>query len=590
MNAVPNVETSKEAARRLSAGAVRDGFKPQALHVYSDADDLPIYYRIRLKHPTSGEKWIRPMHWNGSAFVIGEPPAPAEGRSLYCLPELLAAHSADPVLIVEGEWCADHLHKLHILTTTSGSAASANCADWTPLQGRHCIVWPDHDKAGADYAAHVTAALHAQGCTVELIEVEALGLPMRGDAVDWLAMHPDATAADLLALSRLAPTTPSKTTTAGAPRVILTRGSDVQPVAVDWLWQGHLAAGKFHLIGGAPGTGKTTIAAALAATVTSGGRWPDGSRAELGSVVFWSGEDDNADTLNPRLRAAGADMSRVLTVDGMAEGGDRYPFDPARDMDALRAALASLPDVRLIVIDPVVSAIAGDSHKNAEVRRGLQPLVDLAGELRCALLGVTHFSKGTSGRDPVERITGSLAFGALARLVMVTAKQEAEGERPERRVMLRAKSNIGPDGGGFAYELQQGELPGHPGIMASSVLWGEPIQGTARELLAEAEQQDDDHDAAGDAVTFLHSVLSAGARSVKDLKEEAKAAGIAWRTLERAKRRAGVEARKNGMSGGWEWFKTTKAAKDRQPESVAAFGGLRENGFYPASANASKKT
>jgi RecA-family ATPase len=277
-------------------------------------------------------------------------------------------------------------------------------------------------------------------------------------------------------------------------------------LAVDWLWVGWLAAGKLHLIGGAPGTGKTTIAATLAATMTCGGRWPDGTRAECGSVLVWSGEDDNADTLNPRLRAAGADMSRVYVVEGVREGLERYPFDPARDMDALRLALVNLPDVRLIVIDPIVSAVSGDSHKNAEVRRGLQPLVDLAGQLRCALLGVTHFSKGTRGRDPVERITGSLAFSALARLVMVTAKQEADGERPERRVMLRAKSNLSPDGGGFVYDLQQGELDGFPGVSASSVRWGEAVHGTARELLAEAEQVDDDH--GSDAASFLRDLLA----------------------------------------------------------------------------------
>ena len=211
-------------------------------------------------------------------------------------------------------------------------------------------------------------------------------------------------------------------------------------------------------------------------------------------------------------------------------------------MDALRAALATVPDVRLIVIDPVVSAVSGDSHKNAEVRRGLQPLVDLAGQLRCALLGVTHFSKGTSGRDPVERITGSLAFGALARLVMVTAKQEAVGDRPERRVMLRAKSKIGPDGGGFVYDLQQGELPGYQGVSASSVLWGEPIQGTARELLAEAEQRDDDH--GSDAGSFLRDLLAYGPRTAKEIKSEAANAGYSMDAMHRAKRKIGPKQAK----------------------------------------------
>ena len=553
MNAMLKVETPKQAAARLAAGAVRDGYKPQALHVYADASGDPIYWRIRCKHPDTGDKWTRPMRWSGTGYAIGEPPAPAEGKPLYRLPELLAADAAVLVLIVEGEWCADHLGKLGLIVTTSGSCSRASCADWTPMRGRHCLLWPDNDAPGSKYANEVAAILWALGCTVEVIDVEVLDLPDKSDVVDWLAMRPDATASDVLALSitKLERNRSAGTVIAELPHVILTRGSDVQPVAVDWLWPGHLAAGKFHLIGGAPGTGKTTIAAALAATVTSGGRWPDGSCAERGSVVFWSGEDDNRDTLNPRLRAAGADMERVFTVDGMQEAGERYPFDPARDMDALHAALATVPDVRLIVIDPVVSAVSGDSHKNAEVRRGLQPLVDLAGQFRCALLGVTHFSKGTSGRDPVERITGSLAFGALARLVMVTVKQEADGDRPERRVMLRAKSNIGPDGGGFVYELQQGELPGHQGIMASSVLWGEPIQGTARELLAEAEQRDDDH--GSDAGSFLRDLLVYGPRTAKEIKGEAANAGYSMDAMHRAKRKIGAEAGKSSMTGGWIW-------------------------------------
>ena len=112
-------------------------------------------------------------------------------------------------------------------------------------------------------------------------------------------------------------------------------------------------------------------------------------------------------------------------------------------MEALRRKLVEIGDVRLLIVDPIVSAITGDSHKNAEVRRGLQPLADLAASTRCALLGITHFSKGTAGRDPVERLTGSLAFGALARVVLVAAKHQEEGEDGRTvRLFLRAKSNI----------------------------------------------------------------------------------------------------------------------------------------------------
>lgn len=547
MNIAPK-ETEKEAARRLAANALREGYEAIGLHCYRDAEGDPVFWRIRCKH-SDGRKWIRAMYLDGAEYVPGEPPAPANGKPLYGLPELVAADLAVPVWIVEGENKADALSGLGLIATTSGGCTSSRGTDWRPLAGRPCVIWPDNDKPGSAYADAVAAILRALGCRVERIDVAALKLPDKGDAVDWLALHPAGTAADVLALARL-PDRAEPPSADSQPRVILTRGSEVQPIAVDWLWPGYLAAGKLHLIAGAPGTGKTTIAAALAGIITSGGSWPDGSPAESGSVVFWSGEDDNADTLNPRLRAAGADMSRVLTVDGIQDAGGRYPFDPASDMDALRAAVATEPDVRLIVIDPVVSAISGDSHRNAEVRRGLQPLVDLACQSRCAILGVTHFSKGTSGRSPVERINGSVAFGALARIVLVAAKQEAEGDRPERRVMVRAKSNHGPDGDGFTYELMQGELPGYEGICASSVVWGEAIHGSARELLAEAEQQSEP---SGIAATFLRDLLANGPREAKEIFAEAKNAGFSIDAMRRAQRKIGARTSKSGMAGGWRW-------------------------------------
>lgn len=202
MNAVPK-ETPKDAARRLAAGALRDGFKATALHCYRDANGDPLYWRIRCKHLGTGEKWIRPMHWNGAGYAIGDPTKPDKGLPLYRLPELLAADPADLVLIVEGEGKADALGVLGATVTTSGGCTSASGADWTPLRGRHCLLWPDHDKAGGEYADAVTAAARALGCTVERLDVEALDLPAKGDAVDWLAAHPNATLADVLALPRL---------------------------------------------------------------------------------------------------------------------------------------------------------------------------------------------------------------------------------------------------------------------------------------------------------------------------------------------------------------------------------------------------
>lgn len=369
-----------------------------------------------------------------------------------------------------------------------------------------------------------------------------------------------------------------------ARNVTLIRGSDITPESVTWLWHGWLAAGKMHVLGGAPGTGKTTISMALAATVTTGGRWPDGTRSPIGDVVIWSGEDDPADTLIPRLALLGADLSRVYFVADVFEGNERRSFDPAKDMEPLRRKLEEIGDVRLLIVDPIVSAIAGDSHKNAEVRRGLQPLADLAASMRCALLGITHFSKGTGGRDPVERLTGSLAFGALARVVLVAAKHQEEGEDGRTvRLFLRAKSNIGPDDGGFEYDLQQGELKTHPGIIASAVRWGNAVQGAARELLATAEAVADDEtgESVASVANWLRDLVAeeGGRIDRRDVMKAAHAMGHKERTVHRAREKLNLIVQQSGFGKDkrsiWTWPDTSVPASivPIMPDKIAGTHG-----------------
>ena len=201
MSAVLEVtETPKQAAARLSASAQREGYKPEALHVYSDASGEPIYWRIRAKHP-DGRKWVRPMHRaEGGAFVMGEPPFAPGAKPLYRLHDL-ALHPAAVVIVTEGEKAADALAKIGMQATTSGAADSAAGADWQPLAGRTVLIWPDADAPGAKYGQAVADKLLALGCNVSTIDVQALGLHPKGDAFDWLLLHPVATAADVLALA-----------------------------------------------------------------------------------------------------------------------------------------------------------------------------------------------------------------------------------------------------------------------------------------------------------------------------------------------------------------------------------------------------
>jgi hypothetical protein len=214
----------------------------------------------------------------------------------------------------------------------------------------------------------------------------------------------------------------------------------------------------------------------------------------------------------------------------------------------------------MTLIDPVALAMpAGtDSYKNVETRRGLQPLVDLAAQYKMLLLGISHFNKNSSDRNPIDRINGSLAFGAIPR-VLLGAATDPEGKQ---RRLVRIASNIGPSGGGVELLLYQDLLPGYD-FSAQRITWGAVLQGPAKDLLEMKGQSE-----LMRASQFLLDQLADAPVSVKDLKDAAVATGGgAWRTIERAKEHLGtVKASKVGKIWVWSLQKPYIGGRWRQGE------------------------
>ena len=232
MSAVPIQETAQQAVNRLFADDLAQGYRIAGCHRYNAPDGCELFRAVRLKHPER-DKVMRPIYRDGLRYRMGRGTRPDAGWPLYVPPYPLV--ESGPVYVVEGEACADALARLGITATTSGGSKSADTADWSSLRGRSVRVWPDNDAAGAKYADDVADRLRAIGCVVERLDLSGLGLPDKGDCVDWLALHPDASAEEVRAL-------PVSKVEEGrndsGPRVILRRGSDVEPAAVDWLWHG----------------------------------------------------------------------------------------------------------------------------------------------------------------------------------------------------------------------------------------------------------------------------------------------------------------------------------------------------------------
>jgi RecA-family ATPase len=208
------------------------------------------------------------------------------------------------------------------------------------------------------------------------------------------------------------------------------RAIDVEPEAVDWLWYPRVPLGKLTLLAGDPGGGKSQISIAIAAAVTKGVPLPgDTAFVDPANVLIISAEDGIADTIRPRLEAAGADLTRAHILECLEKSGQpiHLALEDPEHLLAVELAIEEL-DPALVVLDPA-SAYLGkiDSHKDAAVRGVVAPLAGLAERYHAAVLGIIHLSKSNNTVKALYRVLGSIAFTAAPRSVLL-AGSEPEAE------------------------------------------------------------------------------------------------------------------------------------------------------------------
>jgi len=360
----------------------------------------------------------------------------------------------------------------------------------------------------------------------------------------------------------------------GEPILICRRASEIEPERIEWLWQDRIAVGKQTLIAGDPGTGKSQLSIAIAAAISTGGEWPCAEgRALIGSVIILSAEDGVADTIVPRLMAAGADLDRIRIVTAVEDGKERRSFNLQADLYRLEKTIAEIGDVRLIVIDPISSYMGKtDSHKVTDVRAVLEPVADVAERMRVAVLSLTHFRKGNGGIaiKALHNFIGSIAFVAAARAAFVVLEDPKD---TDRRLFLHAKSNIAEPAQGLAFSLEQSVVG--EGLVSSRVVWEhEQVMLTADEAFAAIGSRKNSALAIEEAECFLQTLLANGPVPSKQLEAEAEEVGIARTTLRRAKANLGVKPYKDGMNGGWVCAlpKAHDTIEDAHLKDMSTFG------------------
>jgi hypothetical protein len=264
---------------------------------------------------------------------------------------------------------------------------------------------------------------------------------------------------------------------------------------------------------------------------------------KAGGVVILSAEDGLADTIRPRFDAAGGDPARAIALSTIpdAEGNERQIAIPD-DLHVIEAAIERVGAV-LVVIDPLMAFLSGEvnSHRDQDVRRALAPLARLAERTGAAVAVVRHLNKA-SGGNALYRGGGSIGIVGAARSGLLIAKHP---EDDGRRVLASIKSNLAPPAPSLVFGLASTESG------AVRVDWKGESNLDAAALLS-APTDHEERSALSEAQEFLREVLADGPLPASDVKQEADSAGIAKRTLDRARPSLGVvsERRRRARQAG----------------------------------------
>ena len=323
---------------------------------------------------------------------------------------------------------------------------------------------------------------------------------------------------------------------ARAPRAVARKLSDIQLEEVTWMWPNFLADKKITIVDGMPGVGKSTLTSEIASRITTGQAFPNGEPREPRDVVFIAVEDGVADTIKPRVAAAGGNEQHAHSIHIEQDGNEITP-DLERHLGCIRETILEIGNVGLLIIDPIMALLGNsvDSYRDQDVRKVTTPLARLAEELNLAILIVRHPNKGSSN-NALLRGGGSMAFIGSARVGWVVGKHP---DNPDIRVLAISKSNIGTMDASLEFRLVNDETYG-----CARIEWIGSSKLTADSLYE--VQNSEEKSLSEEAKEWLEEFLSQGGIDKATIKREAQKLGFSEKSLRLAREKLGVTTKRQG--------------------------------------------
>jgi len=378
----------------------------------SEDGEILVTVRRYIERDSTGEI-VRDTDGNAKKEFRQFPRLP-ETRPLYNLHHIA---QSDRVIWVEGEKCADELTKKgYTATCTIGGAGmlSRNTKDkfdFSPLQGKEVIIWPDNDEAGLKLAKIVQELSQNAGAKLITTLVPPKGKPKKWDAADAIEEGFD------ISNFLNAPTHKvKKSLSLRNPNLLASAQFQGSAPEQKFLIGDTMPLGVPVVFAAAGDSGKGMMTLDLAMKVASGDGMQNafgGMVSQHGTAIILSAEDDRDELhrrisrLDPLNKRSGYEHD-LIVVPLPNEGGvfpimmkvdNTYATSP--EFEKIYEEMLEIEDLALVVVDPMASFVHADVNADPAAGAAFMGLLAQISTETGATVIVNHHMAKIRDKEPI---------------------------------------------------------------------------------------------------------------------------------------------------------------------------------------------
>ena len=304
--------------------------------------------------------------------------------------------------------------------------------------------------------------------------------------------------------------------------------ANVEDTPPKWLWYPYIPYGMITLVQGMPSSGKSTFLSDIIACATSGNMLPDGSRLESKvNAIYQCAEAGGPGVIKSMLKNAGADLNAVSFVRGSF----------LTMCDGRIQRLVEETNAKILVVDPMQEFLEANMLQAQSSRKELSEIARLAEKTGCAVILVSHFTKGEN-KEEIYRGMGSADIAAVARSILHVRRLESSSPV---RYITQIKCNLAPEAGSYAFEI----------VNLGVARWIGPVDPSEmKEINEEAKFKRGEKQEA--AIRDLRLLLGKGDIDAKEALRLMRMKGHSQSTVRLVKEAAGAKSLKQS-DGKWVW-------------------------------------